>query len=351
LRVLQFGLGARGRKWAQIIRANPAAVPVGYVDPREDTRTWAAGNGAPGVPVFDDAAAALRQVDAEIAIVVTPPAGRLSYMPSLFARGLHVLAEKPLALDMVEAATLVRAADRAGVRFGVVQNFRYVPATLALRECAQSRRYGVPTFVTLTYIRNRDGRAPHLNKYPLEMDQPMLLEQSIHHLDLLRFVYDAEPEDVTCITWNPGGSMYRGDACAAALIRMTGGLIVTYHGTWVSGSDTLDFHWRTDFERGVIIQRDLFGDLVEGAVGDAELRPISLSPAEPFIADSARLLDDFLASVRRKVPFEASGHDHLRTLALTFACIESARTGARVRMTDFLARHGIEAAARQNKGA
>ncbi|OFX29890.1 MAG: hypothetical protein A2Z07_00285 [Armatimonadetes bacterium RBG_16_67_12] len=137
--------------------------------------------------------------------------------------------------------------------------------------------------------------------------------------------------------------MYRGDACAAALIRMTGGLAVTYHGTWVSGLNSLDFQWRTDFERGVIIQRDLFGDLVEGATGDAELRPVSLSPAEPFITDSARLLDDFLLSVRRNVPFASSGRDHLRTLALTLACIESARSGARIPMTESLTRHGIEA--------
>jgi predicted dehydrogenase len=145
--------------------------------------------------------------------------------------------------------------------------------------------------------------------------------------------------------------MYRGDACAAALIRMTGGLTVTYHGTWVSGRNSLDFQWRTVFERGVIIQRDLFGDLVAGAVGDAELRPVSLPQAEPFIADSARLLEDFLVAVQRGVPFASSGRDHLRTLALTLACVESAQSGVRVAMPAFLTRHGVADGTGWNKGA
>ncbi|MDR7418227.1 MAG: Gfo/Idh/MocA family oxidoreductase [Armatimonadota bacterium] len=341
LRVLQVGLGARGRKWSQIVRASAAARPVGYVDPRPEAAAWASTEAHLPAPVFADLESALRRVDADVALVVTPPDGRVAQVTALLDRGLHILAEKPLTLTLDEATTLARAAERAGKQLGVVHNFRYFPASQRLREIVRSGKYGVPTFATLTYIRNRDGMAPHLNKYPLVMAQPMLVEQSIHHLDLLRFVYDAEPEDVSAVTWNPAGSMYRDDACAAALIRMTGGLVVTYHGTWVSGSHTLAFQWRTDFERGVAIQRDLFGDLVEGAVGDSELRPVPLEPVEPFTTESARLLDDFLGSVRRDEPFASSARDHLRTLGLTLACIESSRTGARVSMREFLARHGV----------
>lgn len=327
LRLLQLGLGARGRTWARIVRESTQAIPVAYVDPRPEARGWA---GTQSVPVFANLHAAVRAVQADAALVVTPPAGRCEIVEALLAAGLHVLAEKPLALDLEGAAAMTRAAAQAGRQLGVVQNFRYMPVTAHLRERVRSRRYGAPMFATLLYIRNRDGRAPHLNKYPLEMDQPMLLEQSIHHLDLLRYVYQSEAEDVACQTWNPPGSMYHGDACAAALIRLRGGPVVVYHGTWVSGSRAMTFEWRTDFERGVVIQRDLFGDVVEGAIDDADLRPVPIEASEPFITDSRLLLEDFLQACRHGRAFPASGDDHLRTLALTLACIESSRTGRRV---------------------
>jgi len=339
--VLQLGLGARGRKWAEISRSSPHVVPVGYVEPSAEARSWTSAQGF-AEPVFPDLPAALRTVSADLALVVTPPEGRAALVTTLLDHGMHVLAEKPLALTLPDALAMVRAAERTGRSLGVVQNFRYMPVNLTLRDMVQSGRYGAPTYATVLYIRNRDGHAPHLNKYPLVMDHPMLLEQSIHHLDLLRFVYGAEVEEVTCTTWNPPGSRYRGDACAAALVRMRGGPMVVYHGTWVSGSDQLEFRWRTDCERGVIIQRDLFGDLVEGAAADTELRPVTLAPAEPFMTDSARLLDDFIDACRRNRPFASSGRDHLQTLALTLACIESGQSGRPVSLSEFSQRWGVD---------
>ncbi len=340
-RILQVGLGARGRTWSRIVRASPLAEPVGYVDPRPDAGVWAAGEGLTA-PVFADLDTAVRTVEADLAIVVTPPQDRRATFQTLFARGLPVLCEKPLAVSLDDAAAIVREAGRKGLLFGVVQNFRYLPASLRLREIIGSGRYGAPTYATLLYIRNRDGMAPHLNKYPLVMDHPMLLEQSIHHLDLLRFVYGAEPDDVMCTTWNPPGSMYQGDACAAALIRLRGGPVVVYHGTWVSGSNTMAFEWRTDLERGGVVQRDLFGDLVEGSAADAVLRPVPLVATEPFSTDSRVLLEAFIRASSGVGTFQESGRDHLRTLALTMACIESAQTGRRLSISDYARCHGLD---------
>ncbi len=341
-RILQVGLGARGRTWSRVVRTSPLAEPVAYVDPRPDAAAWAAGERGLTAPVFADLDGAARAVEADLALVVTPPQDRRATFQTLFARRLPVLCEKPLAVSLDDAAGIVRAAARAGLLLGVVQNFRYLPASVRMREIVGSGRYGPPTYATVLYVRNRDGMAPHLNKYPLVMDHPMLLEQSIHHLDLLRFVYGAEPDDVMCTTWNPPGSMYQGDACAAALIRLRGGPVVVYQGTWVSGSNTMAFQWRTDFARGVVVQRDLFGDLMEGSAGDAALRPVPIETTEPFNTDSRVLLEAFIRACGGVGTFEESGRDHLRTLAFTMACIQSARTGLRVSIPDYAAQRGLD---------
>jgi hypothetical protein len=136
--------------------------------------------------------------------------------------------------------------------------------------------------------------------------------------------------------------MYRDDACAAALLRLTNGLVVTYHGTWVSGHDDLAFQWRTDCERGVVVQRSLFGDLAEGAVSDLELTPIPIAATEPLTTDAGVLLDDFIGTGRSAEPFGSEGRDHLKTLALTFACIESSRTGGRIDPRALAVRAGLQ---------
>jgi predicted dehydrogenase len=339
--VLQVGLGARGRTWAKLVRECALVEAVGYVEPRPDARAWAAANGYEA-PTFEGLDAALADVDADLALIVTPPEGRLNLVRALAARGIEILAEKPLALALDEGAALVRAAESAGVRLGVAQNFRYLPSTEMLRRRLQSGAFGPPTFATVTYIRNRDGMEPRLNKYPLTMAQPMLLEQSIHHLDLFRFVYDAEVETVSCITWNPAGSMYRDDACMAALLRLTNGVMITYEGTWVSGHEALAFQWRTDCERGVIVQRSLFGDLAEAATRDGEMTPLPIASTDPLVTDAGVLLEDFIRTGRDAGPFGSDGRDHLKTLALTLACVESSRTGRRIDPREYAARAGLE---------
>jgi hypothetical protein len=146
---------------------------------------------------------------------------------------------------------------------------------------------------------------------------------------------------VLCRTWNPAWSMYAHHSNVSCLLTFTGGLEVNYLGTWTGGWDQLQFQWRTDCRHGVIVQRELFADLATAAVTDHELTPVELPAARPFYDDSAALLADFVAHLRSGTPLACGGADHLYTLALCFAAIESDRTGCAVAMDEFYRRHGI----------
>jgi predicted dehydrogenase len=200
----------------------------------------------------------------------------------------------------------------------------------------------MPGFAQFTYQRNRDGRVPRLNKYPLTMHHPMMLEQSIHHLDLIRFCYGREVKRVFCRTWNPDWSMYAHDSNVSCLMTLEDGMEVNYLGTWTGGWNELQFEWRTDCSAGVIVQRALFEDLAAARMGDEVLTPIAIDACEPFYDDTNALLSDFVAHLRTDLPLACSGADHLRTLALCFAAIESSENGCTVEMADFYRRFGIE---------
>lgn len=262
--VLQIDVGARGRTWLRILRE--LDVPVAAcVDPSPEAAAWVRDE-VPDTPVYRDLADALNaHRDGTLAVVVTPPMGRADVLLPMVDAGLHVISEKPLETDLAQAVRVVEAAEARGRHLSVCLNFRFLPVTQALRIQLDGR-WGAPTSVTFLYHINRDGRRLGINRFPLDMDDPMLLEQSIHHLDLLRYVYGAEVVRVHGVTFNPPGSMYHGDATVVALLEMSNGLRVTYAGSWVTGSTLRLFVWRTDCEGGLITQRALFGDLEAGPV-------------------------------------------------------------------------------------
>lgn len=340
-RLLQVGLGNRGRQWLEIIAALPEIALVGVVD-TDPARIAAFAADHGDIPVRFDLASGLRDFAADAVLLVTPPDGHLEQARAVFAAGLPLLAEKPLASDLSEAAAIVRLAKEHRLPLSVGLNFRYLPVTRALKALIAQGRFGAPGFGQFSYRRNRDGRQPRLNKYPLTMRDPMMLEQSIHHLDLIRFAYGREVEAVSCRSWNPPWSMYAHDANVACLMTLEGGLEVSYLGTWTGGWNELAFEWRTDCAGGVIVQRELFGDLAVAATGDASLAPVMLEDGRPFLDDSRLLLRDFVAALGAGTVAPCDGADHLRSLALCFAAIESSKTGRRVDLATFHTQHGLD---------
>jgi predicted dehydrogenase len=338
LRVVLAGLGVRGQHWAEVLTRSPRCEIVAYVDPNPAAvQRTVVQYGAR--PAFDSLEAALAQCpEAQAVVLANPPIGRETQVRAACERGLPMLIEKPLALDLAEAAHLVSLAEAANVPMMIGLNFRYLGVTQATMALLAEATVGQAAFARFTYERWRDGNRPDLNKYPLTMDQPMLWEQSIHHFDLLRYVYGREPRTVQAQTWNPSWSMYQSDTNVTALFTFEGGLIVNYHGLWQGGWAEPGFEWRTDCTNGVISQRDQFGDLYYARHADAALTPVTLPPHERWITETSGLLAAFVAAVLDSQPLPCSGRDHLMSLAMVAACAESSRTGATVPIADILTR-------------
>lgn len=340
MRFLLVGLGNRGGMWANILAAHASASIAGAVD-IDPARRAAFAAEHPGIALHPDLSAGLKSAKADAILLVTPPDGHLAQTREIASAGLPLLAEKPLAADLGEAAAIVQLMEQAQLPLSVGLNFRYLSVTQAIRDLVAREALGRPGFGQMSYQRNRDGKRPGLNRYPLTMRHPMMLEQSIHHLDLIRFAYGREPEQVACRTFNPAWSMYAHDANVSCLIGFEGGLEVNYQGTWTGGWNELKFEWRTDCDGGVIIQRELFADLATARMGDAALTPVPLAPCTAFVDDSRALLEAFIAAVSAGTAPPCDGRDHLRSLALCFAAIESAETGRTVQLAMFHRANGL----------
>lgn len=329
VRVILVGLGARSRTWRQVIEEHPACQLVGLVDTDPDRLAAVSAEipGAIGESTLEDVVAL---VEADVALLCTPPAGRHAQVAAACGAGLAILAEKPLADNLADAESHVVAAAAAGVPLTVGLNFRYLAVTRALKALFSPDRLGPPEFGRFTYERWRDGRLPHLNTYPLSMRHPMLWEQSVHHFDLMRFVYEAEPVRISARTFNPSWSIYEGDANVAALISFTGGIEVSYHGTWAGNWQTMGFEWRTECERGVAVQEEMSGKLGYALRDDPELTPVALPEEEPWLDDARALLQDFVGHLTAGTPLPCAGTDHLQSLRMVDACIRASERGETV---------------------
>ncbi|WP_375449649.1 Gfo/Idh/MocA family protein [uncultured Devosia sp.] len=331
LRLILVGLGARAQFWMRVIRDNPDCTIVGLVDPSEPARLRALEQWPDAITAAD--VGLLARLEADAVLLATPPGGREAQIEAACAAGLAILAEKPLADSVERAARYVEMAEAANVPLMVGLNFRFLPVTQKTLTLFDDT-VGAPEFARFTYERWRDGWKPNFNKYPLTMDQPMLWEQSIHHFDLMRYVYRSEPVSVFGKTFNPGWSMYRDDANVSALITFANGVTVNYQGLWQSNWQTPGFQWRSECARGVVVQNDQFGALNYALHDDAVLTPVSLPPYEQWINDAVALLAAFVAALRGTAPLLCSGRDHLNSLRMVQACILSAQQGQAINPAD-----------------
>ena len=333
--LIVVGLGARANVWLKVAQANPEIRIAALCDPDPAARARVKEK-FPNIPISADIADIIT-TDADAILLCTPPGGREGQIAAACSQGLAILAEKPLSDDVATAARFVDMAEASGVHLIVGLNFRYLEVTQKMRNLLKAGAIGHPEFGRFTYERWRDGTQDWLNSYPLTMDHPMLWEQSIHHFDLMRYVYGTEPIRVQAHTFNPSWTMYIGDTNVSALIAFENGMTVNYQGTWQSGHEPMNFNWRTDGSEGIVVQREMFGDLAWAKRMKPDLTPIALPDHTPWITDATELLKSFVSTCQGTASAECTGRDHLQSLFMLQACILSSDRCATVEIEEIRA--------------
>jgi predicted dehydrogenase len=338
LRVLQVGLGSWGRDWAgRVLPEVPAVELVGGVDPDPTARKLArAVIGLPAGRLFGRLEEGLTRVEHDAVLVTTILPGHVPVARAALEAGKHVLVEKPFAPSVAEGRALVELAAERGLTLMVSQNYRFFPAVLAVAELVRKGELGPLHEIGLDFRRYspfaQSGPGHHF-----AYEQPLLVDMSIHHFDLLRMILGREPARVTCETWNPPWSGFAGPPAAAATIVFEEGPVVSYRGSWISAGMPTPWggEWRMDFERGEVLWTTR-GD--EGSLADiVVVRPRGGKPKTRLlrrmgVIDRWATLGEFASAVRERREPQCSGRDNLGTLAIAAAAVESAARGETVRV-------------------
>lgn len=219
IRVALVGAGMAAAPHLASLRALESRVEVAWVAGRTPERIAAAASQLPGARTTLDLEPVLRDPSVQVALVLTPPDTHLDIAASLAAAGKHVLLEKPLGLDALDAEQVVARCREAGVRLGVMLQHRLRPASLAMKALVESGGLGEMTCVSV------DMRWWRPQSY---FDQPgrgtrardgggVLLTQGIHTLDNFLQIAGAPVELAAFANTSRAHRMECEDTVAAAL--------------------------------------------------------------------------------------------------------------------------------------
>lgn len=147
-----------------------------------------------GIPkVYDTVEQMLRDPAVEILDIAVPPDQQLAIVREAVRHGRNlkgILAQKPLAVTLDEAAVIVRLCEEHNLVLAVNQNMRYDQSIRALKTLLDRGALGVPVLATI------EMRAvPHWQAWLREYRRLTLLNMSIHHIDSFRYLF-GDPESI-----------------------------------------------------------------------------------------------------------------------------------------------------------
>jgi predicted dehydrogenase len=305
---------------------------VGLIDVSE-TALAAAGDflGLDPSRRFRDMRTAFDAVEADLCVIVVPARFHAAAVAHAAERSLPILCEKPLADTWADCRAIYRAVSQAGVRMQVVQNYRYRAPTLTMKAVLQSGDLG-----RLNYIVSRfadDCREYDTWQRRHELPHAMLMDGAAHHFDMLRNLTGADCARMTALEWNPPWSTSTGEFCTLCVMHMTSDARATYEGNATAAGEQNPWRqesYRAECEAGSVsvgldeivrVHRHQRG---RGLVTE-EVAAVQL-PREGHAWIVAEFLDWLDGG-----PVPATHlDDNLRTAAMIFGAIESARSGQAV---------------------
>ena len=293
--------------------------------------------------VHDTPEALIADENIEIIDIAYPP----DQQPALIRKALAephikgILAQKPLALTLEEAIALRDEAAKAGKILSVNQNMRYDQSMRVLKQILDKGELGTPVMATI------EMRAiPHWQAFLEDYDRLTLSNMSVHHLDVLRFLF-GEPDTITTLTrTDPRTKFAHKDGITVSTLMFPSGVMaVSMEDVWSGpredGFDSdIYIKWRVEGTEGV----------AKGTIGWPDGSPSTLTYASKKTTDGKwvspewetmwfphafiGVMEQLQYALHSGEPPALSVADNVKTVALIEAGYKSIDEGRTVRLSE-----------------
>ncbi len=296
------------------------------------------------IPVVHDTPEALiGDETVDIVDLAFPP----DQQPALIRKALAtphikaILAQKPLALSLEEAIALRDEAARAGKILSVNQNMRYDQSMRVLKQVLDRGDLGDVVMATI------EMRAiPHWQAFLEGYDRLTLANMSVHHLDVLRFLF-GDPEEITTVSRvDPRTAFAHKDGITVSTMKFPGNVLaVSMEDVWAGpreeGFDSDNYiNWRVEGTAGV----------AKGTIGWPHGQPSTLSYASRHATDGkwvtpswetmwfpqafVGVMEQLQYAIKSGEAPALSVADNVKTMALVEAGYRSMASGRAVKLSE-----------------
>ncbi len=142
--------------------------------------------GVIAVPWFADYEQMIEADEIDAVSIASPPFLHKEMAITAAAAGKHIFCEKPMAVNVADCASMIQAAERAGVTLMVGQVLRFLKPFLKVRELVDSGAIGRPIAAKVTRLGGGGSVWTVPWRARLEQSGGLLLEINAHEIDFLR---------------------------------------------------------------------------------------------------------------------------------------------------------------------
>ncbi len=242
------------------------------------------------------------------------------------AAGKHVLCEKPLAMTVGDACTMVTTAEKAGAVFATNHHLRCSGSHRNMRDLIRAGHIGRVLSLRIFHAVHLPESLQGWRIHSAGAGGGVVPDITVHDADVARFLVDEDPVSVVAQVASSG--MGRGvEDSAMSVWAMPSGAMVMSHESFThpfAGSG-LEVHGTEGsiFARGVMTQRP---------VGEIELVTAAGTAVVPYPDHDLYTFGvaQFCAAVAGTGKPAATGWDGVKSLAVAMAVRDAAASGSRV---------------------
>ena len=195
LKTLVVGCGNMGTSHARAYHQLDGFEIVGLVSRGEESRERLS-NELGGVATFPEYAHALEVTKPDVVSINTYPDTHFNYVKMALEANAHVFVEKPLALTVKEAKTLVELSQKQGKKMVVGYILRVHPTWAKFTRMAQT--LGKPLVMRMNLNQQSSGSHWYTHKQLMKSMSP-IVDCGVHYVDVMCSMTRSNPVSVSAI--------------------------------------------------------------------------------------------------------------------------------------------------------
>ena len=185
------------------------------------------------IKYYTDYRLMLDEIQPNLVSIATESGSHARIALSCIDKGIHVIIEKPMAMNMADADEIIRQSEMKGVKVAACHQNRFNIAVQELKKAIDQGRFGKLSHGSIHVRWNRNEgyytQAPWRGTWA--EDGGALMNQCIHGIDLFRWVLGDEVEEVYGQTRQQFHDYLEAEDIGMAVVKFKNGVIGTIEGT------------------------------------------------------------------------------------------------------------------------